>query len=87
MSTTQKNLNLVIFGFVVRNIAPSADRSCSFGLNGSDPEQMSERQRMKTFLECRRHLECCFDSEPMYLQTDQTCKSIKATRKSSTYPC
>ena len=27
--------------FVIRNIAPSADRSCSSGLNGSDPEQMS----------------------------------------------
>ena len=28
--------------FVVRNIAPSADRSCFSGLNGSYPEQMSE---------------------------------------------
>ena len=28
--------------YVIRNIAPSADRSCSSGLNGSDPEQMSE---------------------------------------------
>ena len=28
--------------FVVRKIAPSTDRSCSSGLNGSDPEQMSE---------------------------------------------
>ena len=52
---------------VVRNIAPSADRSCSFGLNGSDPEQISERQRMKTLLGCHRHLECFFDSELVYL--------------------
>ena len=43
--------------FVVNNIAPSADRSCSFGMNGSDPKQMSERQRMKTFPECCKHLE------------------------------
>ena len=28
---------------VVRNIAPFANRSCSSSLNGSDPEQMSER--------------------------------------------
>ena len=28
--------------FVIRNISLSADRSCSSGLNGSDPEQMSE---------------------------------------------
>ena len=49
--------------FVIRNIGPSADRSCSFGLNGLDPEQMSEQQRMKTFLGCHRHLECCFDNE------------------------
>ena len=27
--------------FVIRNIAPSADKSYSSGLNGSDPEQMS----------------------------------------------
>ena len=26
---------------VIWNISPSADRSCSSGLNGSDPEQMS----------------------------------------------
>ena len=44
---------------------------CSSSLNGSDPEQMSERQRMKTLPGCRRHMECCFDSEPVYLQTDQ----------------
>ena len=43
--------------FVVRNIAPSADRSCSSGLNGSDPKQISERQRVKTFPECYKHLE------------------------------
>ena len=30
--------------FVVRNIAPSMDKSYSSGLNGSDPEQMSERK-------------------------------------------
>ena len=42
---------------VVRNIAPSMDKSCSSGLNGSDPEQMSEQQRMKTFPECHKHLE------------------------------
>ena len=65
--------------FVIRNIGPSADRSCSFGLNGLDPEQMSEQQRMKTFLECCRHLEYCFDHEPVYLQTCQTYKHIKAT--------
>ena len=29
--------------FVVRNIAPSVDRSCSSGMNGSDPKQISER--------------------------------------------
>ena len=29
--------------FVIRNIVPSADRSCSSSLNGSDPEQMSEQ--------------------------------------------
>ena len=27
--------------FVIRNIVHSANRSCSFGLNGSDLEQMS----------------------------------------------
>ena len=73
--------------FVIRNIAPSADRSCSSGMNGSDPEQMSERQRMKTFPECSRHLEYCFDCEIFYPQIDQTCKHIKGTRKSSTYIC
>ena len=72
---------------VRRNISPSTDISCSSGLNGSNPEQMSERQRMKTFPGCLRHLECCFDSEPMYLQIDQTCKHIKDTKKESTYPC
>ena len=54
--------------FVIRNIAPSADRSFSSGLNGSDLKQMSERQRMKTFPEYCRHLEYCFDGKPMYLQ-------------------
>ena len=49
--------------------------------DGSDTEQMSERQRMKTFPGCRRHLEWCFDSEPVYLQIDQTWKHIKSTRK------
>ena len=29
---------------VVRNIAPSTDRSCSSGLNGSDPEQISHNK-------------------------------------------
>ena len=53
--------------FVTRNIAPSADRSCSSGLNGSDLEQMSERQIMKAFPQCHIHLEYCFDCEPMYL--------------------
>ena len=51
--------------FVTRNISPSTDRIYSSDLNGSDPEQLSERQRMKTFPRCRRHLECCFDSEPV----------------------
>ena len=74
-------------GPIIRNIAPSVDRSCFYGLNGSDPEQMSERQRMKNLPGCHRHLECFFDSEPMYLQPDQTRKHIKATRTSSTYPC
>ena len=73
--------------YVVRNIAPSADKSCSSGLNGSDPEQMSERQRMKTFPKFYRHLEYYFDYEPIYLQTYQTYKHVKVTRKSSTYPC
>ena len=27
--------------FAIKNIAPSTNRSCSCGLNGSDPEQMS----------------------------------------------
>ena len=83
---TKKSKHLVII-VVIRNISPSADRSCSSGLNGSDPEQKGERQRMKTFPGCRRHLKCFFDSEPVYLQIDETCKHIKATRKSSTYPC
>ena len=43
--------------FVFRNIAPSVDRSCSFGMNGSDPEQISEQQRVKNFPECCKHLE------------------------------
>ena len=73
--------------FVVRNIAPSMDISCSSGLIGSNPEQMSERQRMKTFPECYRHLEYCFDYEPVYLEIDKTRKHIKSTIKSSTYPC
>ena len=34
---------------VIRNISPSADRSYSSSLNGSDPEQMSERKRMNKF--------------------------------------
>ena len=28
--------------FVIRNISPFADRSCSSSQNGSNPEQMSE---------------------------------------------
>ena len=59
-----------------RNISPSVDRSCSFGLNGSYPEQMSERKRMKTFPECHRHLEYFFDCEPVYLQTHQSYQKI-----------
>ena len=74
-------------GVVSRNISPFADISLSSGLNGSNPEQMSERKMMKTFRGCRRNLECCLNSEPVYLQTDQTRKHIKATIKSSTYPC
>ena len=50
---------------VSKNISPSADRSYSSGLNGLDPEQMSEWQRMKNFTEYHRHLEYCFDCEPM----------------------
>ena len=42
---------------VVKNIAPFVDRSYSSGLNGSDPEQISERQRVKTFPKCCKHLE------------------------------
>ena len=57
---------------VTRNISPFADKSCSSGLNGSDPEQMSEQQIMKTLPGCRRYLECYFNSEPMYLQLDET---------------
>ena len=72
---------------VSRNISPSADRSYSSSLNGSDPEQMSERQRMNTLPGCCRNLECFFDSEPVYLQPYQTCKHIKAMRTSSNYPC
>ena len=56
----------------IRNIAPSADISCSSGLNGSDLEKMSERQRMNTFPECHRHLEYCLDSEPKYPPSNQT---------------
>ena len=65
---------------VTKNISPSANRSCSSVLNGSDPEQMSEQKRMKTLPACHRHLECCFDNEPIHLQSDQTCKHIKATK-------
>ena len=43
--------------FVIRFIASSADRCCSSSLNGSDIEQMSEPQRMKTFPECCKQLE------------------------------
>ena len=32
-----------VISIVIRNIVPYVDRSCSSGLNGSDPEQMSER--------------------------------------------
>ena len=52
---------------VSRNISPSADRSCSNGLNGSDLEQMSERQGMKTLPGCCRHQEYYFDTEHVYL--------------------
>ena len=27
-----------------RNISPSADRSCSSGMNGSDPKQMNDKE-------------------------------------------
>ena len=37
--------------FVIRNIAPSANRSCSSGLNGSDLEQMSHSQVKRLSLE------------------------------------
>ena len=60
--------SICTWSLVTRNISPSADRSCFFGLNGSDLEQMSEGQRMKTFPECHRHLEYCFDSELVYLK-------------------
>ena len=72
--------------FVRRNISPFADRSYSSGLNGSDPEQMSEWKRMKTFPKFHRHLEYCLDCEPVYLQTYQIYKHIKATRTLFTHP-
>ena len=53
----EKSIPNRVTRFVVRNIAPSADRSYSSGMNGSDPEQISERQRVKTFPECCKHLE------------------------------
>ena len=37
--------------FVVRNFAPSADRSCSSGLNGSDPEQIVHNKVGRLLLE------------------------------------
>ena len=37
---------------------------------------MSEQQRMKTLHGYHRHLECCFDSEPVYLQTNQSYQKI-----------
>ena len=46
-----------VTGLVVRNIAPPANKSCSSDLNGLDLEQISERQRVKTFPECCKHLE------------------------------
>ena len=60
-----QNKHLVI---VVRNIAPSVDRSCSSSLNGSDPKQISEWQRMKTFPKFCKHLEQLFDDKLVYLQ-------------------
>ena len=62
---------------VTMNISPSMDSSCSSGLNGSDPEQMSEQKRMKTLPGCRRHLECCFDNESMYLQPYKNANTSK----------
>ena len=36
---------------VARNFAPSADRSCSFGLNGSNPEQIVHNKVGRLLLE------------------------------------
>ena len=54
---------------VSRNILPSAGRSCSFGLNGLNPEQINDKG-LRPSLDFVDTWNACFDSKPVYLQSD-----------------
>ena len=47
--------------FVVRNFAPFADRICSSGLNGSDPEQINHNKADRLLLETTDTWNTIFD--------------------------
>ena len=71
---------------VIRNISPSADRSCSSSINGSDPEQMSEYLSSRLSLNVIDAWNITLMKDLYTCKTCQTYKDIKATRKSSTHP-
>ena len=71
---------------VVENIAPSANRSCSSSLNGSDPEQISEQQKVKTFPNVVNTWNNALMMNLCTYRTYQINKNIKATRTLFTHP-
>ena len=77
-----KNLGLV----VIKNIAPSADRSCSSGLNGSYPEQIVHNKVGRLSLEDINTWNAIFDGVMWFFSYDKRSprkyphKHIKHTR-------
>ena len=66
---------------VSRNISPSTDISYSSGLNGSDPEQMSEWLSLRPSLNVIEAWNITLMKDLYTCKTYQAQKDIKATRK------
>ena len=56
---------------VARNSAPSADRSCSYGLNGSDPEQIVHNKVGRLSLEAIDTSNTIFDGVMWVFSCDE----------------
>ena len=57
--------------FVSRNFAPSADKSCSSGLNGSDPKQMVHNKVRILSLEAINTWNTIFDGVMWFFSYDK----------------